>query len=89
MQWCIKTMGRFYDPNEDTVIYYDINSGDTHLLSDFAAYVITQFQEGPLTAEELTIKVSPCLETLDFSDLEKTIQDILEELSALNILTRV
>lgn len=86
MQWRLKTRGRFYDPGESRVIYYDSDSGDTHLLTDFAAFIIGQFEEQPLTAEELADKISPAIEPGQVPDLVQAVREVLQELTALDIL---
>ena len=86
MKWHIETRGRLYDPGESTVVYYDTGSGDTHLLSDFAAFVIVQFDDRPLTVEELADKISPAIETGQIPDLAIAVHDVLKELTALDIL---
>ena len=79
-------MGRFYDAHEDTVVYFDTHSGDTHLLSDFAAYVIQQLEDQPLTTEELVNRISPTIESSDASLLKNAVSGVLNELVALDIL---
>lgn len=89
MKWQNNTFGRFYDPNECTVVYFDAHSGDTHLLSEFAAFLLQQLDVQPLTTEELVHKVTPSIEAGGNSDLEETVSGVLEELAALDILKRV
>ena len=88
MKWQRNTVGRFYDANETMVVYFDANSGNTHLLSDFAAYLLQQFGEQPVTTEELVQNVSPHIETGDIVELQETVSGVLEELAALDILKR-
>jgi hypothetical protein len=88
MKWRIETRGRFYDPGESTVVYYATDSGDTHLLSAFAAFVIRQFEHRPLTADELADKISPAIEPGQAPDLVTVLHDVLEELTTLDILKR-
>lgn len=88
MKWRIDSIGRFYDANESTVVYFDSRSGDTHLLSDFAAYVIQQLGEQQLTTEALVNRISLTIDDGDIPDLTQTVSDILEELVALDILHR-
>jgi PqqD family protein of HPr-rel-A system len=88
MKWRIDSMGRFYDAHEDTVVYFDSHSGDTHLLSDFAAYVMQQFGDHPLTTEELVNQISPTVDSGDIPDLTEAISGVLGELLALDIVKR-
>ena len=88
MKWRIESKGRFYDANESTVVYFNSNSGDTHLLSDFAAYVLQQFDGYPLTIDELADQISPTIEPDQFSDVKVAISGVLNELVTLDILKR-
>ncbi len=81
-------MGRFYNPAEDTVVYFDSHSGDTHLISDFAAYVMQQLDDQPLTTEELVKRISPAIESSNIPELTMAVSAVLEELVALDIVTR-
>lgn len=88
MKWRIHSTGRFYDANESTVVYFDSHSGDTHLLSAFAAFVMQQFGSDPLTSEQLIAQISP---TVDFpvgTELNQVVEGILAELVSLDILKR-
>jgi PqqD family protein of HPr-rel-A system len=86
MKWRIDSMSRYYDANEDTVVYFDAHSGDTHLLSAFAAHVMQQLSDQPLTTEELVNRISPAVEPSNIAELTKAISGVLEELLALDIL---
>jgi hypothetical protein len=87
-KWRLNSMGRFYDPAEDTVVYFDSHSGDTHLLSDFAAYVMQQLDDQPLTTEELVNKISPAIGSINIPELTMAVSGVLEELVALEVLKR-
>ena len=86
MKWRVVSRGRVFDPGEDAVVYFDVPSGDTHLLSDFAAYVLDQFDDRPLTCRELVEKVSITIEPGHIPDLEGAVTGVLEELVALDLL---
>ena len=88
MKWRVDSMGRFYDPAEDTVVYFDSQSGDTHLLSDFAAYVMQQLDDQPLTTEELVNRISAAIGSSNIPELTMDVSRVLEELVALDILKR-
>jgi len=86
MKWRNESRGRFYDANESTVVYFDSHSGDTHLLSDFAAYVLQQFDHQPLTTDELVGQISATIVPENFPDLREALAGVLKELVALDIL---
>ena len=88
MKWRAESKGRFYDANESTVVYFDTNSGDTHLLSDFAAYVLQQFDDRLLTIDELEDQIVPTIEPEQLPELRRAITGVLNELVTLDILKR-
>jgi PqqD family protein of HPr-rel-A system len=79
-------MGRIYDAGEGDVVYFDSNSGDTHLLSDFAAYILRTFNTRSLTTEQLLNEVTPDIESGDAIELEAAVSNVLSELHNLDIL---
>jgi PqqD family protein of HPr-rel-A system len=86
MTWRIHPEGRLFDAHESTVVYFDAHSGDTHLLSDFAGYVMQQLGEQPLTTEELVKQIAPSIDPDEIPDLEEMVSGVLEELVSLDIL---
>ena len=88
MKWGLESKGRFYDANEGTVVYFDSHSGDTHLLSDFAAHVLQQFDARLLTIDELEYKILPTVEAEQLPELRGAITGVLNELVTLDILKR-
>ena len=88
MKWRKDYSGQFYDANESSVVYFDAHSGDTHLLSDFAAYVVQQFGDQSLTTEQLINQILPTIESGDTAQLTDTLPGVLEELVTLDIIKR-
>ena len=88
MKWRNESRGRFYNANEGTVVYFDSHSGDTHLLSDFAAYVLQQLGHQPLTTDELVDQISSAIVPENIPDLREALAGVLKELVALDILKR-
>lgn len=86
MTWRIHPKGLLYDAHESTVVYFDAHSGDTHLLSDFAGFVMQQLGDQPLTTEELVKQIAPSIDPEEIPDLEEMVTGVLEELVSLDIL---
>lgn len=86
MTWRIHPKGLLYDARESTVVYFDAYSGDTHLLSDFAGFVMQQLGDQPLTTEELVKQITPSIDPEEIPDLEEMVTGVLEELVSLDIL---
>lgn len=68
------------------MVYFDSYSGDTHLLSDFAGFVMQQLSDQPLTTEEVVNLISLSVDPEDIPDLEQAVTGVLEELALLDIL---
>ena len=88
MKWRKVSSGQFYDANESTVVYYDSHSGDTHLLSDFAAWIVQQFSEDSLTIEQLREQLSGSIDPQDLAQLTNALPGVLGELVTLDIIKR-
>lgn len=82
--WHIASAGRFYDANEETVIYYDPNSGDTHLLTDLAAFVVEKISGGATTESALLEQLAPHLDG-EQVDPKYLLDGVLQELQHLDI----
>jgi len=87
MKWHINSIGQFYDCDEDMVVYFDPASGDTHLISDFAAYLIQRIagRDRPVENEELIKLITGDIEPAELSELAQAIPGILSELATLDI----
>jgi hypothetical protein len=88
MKWHIDSIGNFYDCGENTVIYFDPASGDTHLISDFAACLMRHIGEANRSLEtgEIIQLVTDDIEPEDLLELSNAIPGILNELTDLDII---
>ena len=88
MKWQIGTVGQFYECGEDRVVYYDPASGDTHLVSDFACYLVRTLANAPraLETEEVIEIATADIEPEDLHELSLAIPGILDELAQLEII---
>ena len=87
MLWHADSLGEFYDCNEDTTVYFHPASGNTHLLSNFAAYLLQQLaQQQPLGLDQLITKISPDIDSQDLPELSRALPEILGELVALDVI---
>ena len=58
MRWHVDPLGEFYNCNEATVVYFDSASGDTHLLSESAAWLLSILAEQPMDVDELIARAT-------------------------------
>ena len=91
MKWHVVSPGLFYDCNESMVIYFDAASGDTHLITDFSAYLIKLIGDKghPLSDEEIIDIITADYESTDLSALEQAVPHLLNELATLDIVARI
>lgn len=88
MPWCLASPGEIYDNAERSVVYYEPRSGDTHLLSEFAAFLIRELATGDKTTDELLQCLAPLTDETDAEQLAASIEAALAELVSLDILRR-
>jgi PqqD family protein of HPr-rel-A system len=85
MQYKVELPGHFYDCGEESVVYFDLQTGDTHLVSDFAAHILRLLTGRAMGVDELVQLLLPDMEVEDPRNLATVIPDILEELVSLQI----
>lgn len=53
MKWRACSQGKTYDTGNSHVVYFDPASGSTYMISEVAAWVLSELASNPLTTEEL------------------------------------
>ena len=89
MQWRITTPGQVYDAGEDSIVYFDPRSGDTHLLGSFAAFIIEQLKTESLDLATLTERTTPLADSDNLEELRESISAVIEELEEMEILEQL
>ncbi|MCR9105116.1 MAG: HPr-rel-A system PqqD family peptide chaperone [Gammaproteobacteria bacterium] len=85
MRWRVSTAGKFYDENEGSVVYFDPASGDTHLLTDFAAQIVRELSGAAKTSRELEDSLADMTDTADQAQLREAIATVIGELVELGV----
>ena len=85
MIWRLSSPGALYDCNENTVVYFDPASGNTHLLSDFAGHIIQSLATKPLSTDQIADGFADHVAADDLQGVIDVIPDVLTELRALDI----
>ena len=85
MRYKVEVPGRMYDCGEESVVYFDVQTGDTHLVSDFVAHIIRKLSDRSMDIDTLTESLLPDVEADTRSNLAIAIPNILEELVSLEI----
>jgi PqqD family protein of HPr-rel-A system len=86
MTWRIKSLGEIYNRGEPTAIYFDAASGDTHLVSDFAAHLLQMLTATPLTTDAILTRLADDIDEEDAADLLQAVPGLLNQLAELDIL---
>ena len=89
MRWHVNRLGDFYNCDETTVVYFDRASGDTHLLGEFAAYLLESLTAQPMDTPQLIAHLSQGTDAVDLAELERTVPEMLDELLALDVIDRL
>jgi len=75
----------YSDPEEDTAVCFDPDSGDTHLLSVFASVVLSELGDKTLSAADLTEALKSRFHTASAAEIATYTPTLLEELSNLGL----
>ena len=86
MNWRITSPGHTYQCDESTVVYFDPMSGNTHLLSEFAGYVIQEIGRQSLTFHQIVEQVKRAVDHESIPDINAVVQRVLGELASLDLI---
>jgi hypothetical protein len=78
--------GRYFDCGEGLVVYFSADSGDTHLVSEFAAHLIQQTAGKTLALDQMVDLIAPDIDPGELPQLRATLEGVLMELVSLDIL---
>jgi len=88
MIYKVETPGRFYDCGEDSAVYFDVRSGDTHLVSVFASHIIELLSHQAMDMDSLRERLSPSMPAEYRNELSEMLPGILDELVSLDIVAQ-
>ena len=66
-------------------MYFDTRTGDTHLVSDFAAHIIRMLSDRAMDMDTLRKNLLPNVDADDVGDLNSALPNILDELLSLEV----
>ena len=78
--------GRYFDCGEGLVVYFSADSGDTHLVSEFAAHLIKQTAGKTLALDQIVGLIAPDIDPAELPQVHETLERVLGELVSLDIL---
>lgn len=88
MIYSVEVPGRFYDCRESSIVYFDLQTGDTHLVNNFTAHVIRVLADHPMDFNRLIENLASDVEAEDRSSMAEVLPGILDELISLNMIVR-
>ena len=86
MIWHVSPLGEFYTCSEDASVYFNPASGNTHLLSNFAAHLLVQLAQEPMDMEQLIDRVASDIDPAELPELRNALPEMLAELAALDVI---
>jgi len=85
MKWQACSQGLTYDADDGFVVYFDVESGRTHLLSEVAAWLLAELAVNPLSTEQLQERVVDQVESVSKPEVEKLVEALLLELQSFDL----
>ena len=85
MSWKLTSPGRLYDRAEEYVVYYHLDSGNTHMINGLATDILTALAGGPRNTEELCRLDSPELEGMATADAHSHIETMMQQLQVVDL----
>lgn len=88
--WRACSQGKFYDRKEGAVVYYDSASGNTVLITDFAADVLRSITQSPMSLEALlNLHPGTTAGGIEEADLHAATQRVLDDLAANHLIEKI
>ncbi|TCO76313.1 HPr-rel-A system PqqD family peptide chaperone [Chromatocurvus halotolerans] len=75
----------YFDPNEETSVCFNPDSGDTHLLSTLAAVALSELGDETLSVADLTQILKSRFDAASAGEIETYAPTLMEELSNLGL----
>ena len=85
MKWQACSQGLTYDADDGFVVYFDVESGRTHLLSEVAAWLLAELAVNPLSTEQLQERVVDQVESVSEPEVEKLVEALLLKLQSFDL----
>lgn len=82
MIWHALSRGKTFEDGGETLVYYCMNSGSTHLINQLAAFVLELLAEGPKTSRELLNATMEGAGDATPAEVQNALGKLLEDLSA-------
>ena len=85
MKWQACSQGLTYDAGDGFIVYFAVESGRTHLLSEVAAWLLAELAVNPLSTEQLQERVVDRVESVSEAEVEKLVEALLLELQSFDL----
>ena len=85
MKWQACSQGLTYDADDGFVVYFDVESGRTHLLNEVAAWLLAELAVNTLSTEQLQERIVGQVESVSEPEVEKLVETLLLELQSFDL----
>ena len=86
MKWRACSQGKTYDTGDGFIVYFDPASGNTHLISDVAAYLLAELTIGPLSTEQIQVCLAAKGVSASAADETNHISAMIQELQSFDLI---
>jgi len=86
MKWRACSQGRIYDVGNSHVVYFDPASGSTFMISEVAAWLLSELAPNPLTTEELIYRFMSQAEEISGAEAKKLVGAQIGELQSYDLI---
>lgn len=89
MVWRACSKGIIYDPDEGIVVYFDPESGRTHLINEVGAWILSELTKNALTAEQLHSLFMSQLENISNQEAQNLLIEQIRELQSFDLIEAI
>jgi hypothetical protein len=89
MKWRACSQGITYDADDGFVVYFDPDSGRTHLISEVAIWLMAELGTRPLTTEQLESRIVSQVESVTVQETEELAAALIKELQSFDLIEAI
>jgi PqqD family protein of HPr-rel-A system len=86
MKWRACSQGKTYDTGNSHVVYFDSASGSTYMISEVAAWLLSELAASPLTKKELINRFMSRAEDISGDEAMTLVEAQISELQSYDLI---
>ena len=86
MKWRACSPGKTYDTGNSHVVYFDPDSGSTYMISEVAAWLLSELVTSPHTTEELINRFMSQAEEISDAEAKTLVEAQIRELQSYDLI---